>query len=140
MASLALAACTAGETEEADPAPTGEASATPSGEPAPEVFAATAWRVIAQDGARYTTYLDADGSYRDLRNGDPWQTGSWRYFDGEEGKRLCFEPDDESGLERCWKPGRMSGETMRAESDSATTIELERVEYLPPATTDDEEA
>ncbi|MFW2349771.1 hypothetical protein [Qipengyuania sp.] len=141
---FALAACSAQETDEGTPPTATDASAnatpTPSEAPAPEALAATAWRTLSEDGARYTTYLDPDGSYRDLRNGDPWQTGSWRYIDGEEGKRLCFKPDDENGLERCWEPGRVSGDTMRAKGDSGITIELERVEYQPPAEADDEAA
>lgn len=136
---LALAACSAGNDQEADPAPVSESDfgAAPSDAPAPEAFAGTAWRAIARDGARYTTYLDTDGRYRDLRNGDPWHSGSWRYLEGEDNRRLCLKPDDENGLERCWEPGRMSGETMRAESDSGTLIELERVDYQPPADTTD---
>ena len=136
FAALALAACSpagdAGdETLDTDPAP------PPSSGPAPHIFAATAWRAVAEDGARYTTQLDPDGTYRDLRNGDPWQTGSWTYSDGEHGKLLCFTPEDENGIERCWEPERMSGDTMRATSDSGTAIELERVDYEPPS--DDEE-
>ena len=142
IAALALAGCSP-EAEEASDAPedaTAEASATPTGQPAPEVFAATAWRVVAEDGARYTTMLDADGTYRDLRNGDPWQTGAWTYSDGEQGKFLCFTPEDEGGVERCWEPGRMTGDTMRATGDSGTNIELERVDYEPPANGDDQGA
>lgn len=138
---LALAACTGQKADQPLSTDTGEtgasATATPSGEPAPEAFAATGWRALAEDGARYTTYLDPDGTYRDLRNGDPWQTGSWRYLDSEGDKRLCFKPDDENGLERCWQPGRMSGDTLRAKGDGGITIELERVEYQPPAEADD---
>lgn len=115
---------------------TGEASPTPSGEPAPQTFSGTAWRSTAEDGARYTTYLDADGTYRDIRNGDPWQSGSWSYRDGGKEPELCFTPDAENAVERCWKPGRMSDGTMRAESDAGREIELERVDYFPPAAED----
>ena len=66
----ALAACSPTEQQSETLTATQQAIATPTGEPAPEVFAATAWRVLAADGARYTTYLDQDGTYRDLRNGD----------------------------------------------------------------------
>ena len=148
LAPLALAACGAEESIEPDPANSEDiaaaATTSPPGDPAPEAFAATAWRVVAEDGARYTTYLDAGGSYRDLRNGDPWQVGSWSYSDGETGKRLCLTPAAEGGVERCWEPGRMSGETMRATSGRGLTIKLERVEYQPPveseAETDDDGA
>ena len=88
----------------------GQAAAAPSPAPAPDGFAATAWRALAADGARYTTYLDQDGTYRDLRNGDPWQTGEWTYADGEDGKRLCLRPDADTGIERCWEPDRMRGD------------------------------
>ena len=73
---MALPACTPASDEGDSSALTPQQVVSPSGEPAPEVFVATAWRAVAADGARYTTYLDADGTYRDLRNGDPWQTGS----------------------------------------------------------------
>ncbi|MEX0341943.1 MAG: hypothetical protein AB3N06_05105, partial [Erythrobacter sp.] len=92
----------------------------------------TAWRAVAADGARYTTFLDPDGTYRDLRNGDHWQTGSWTYSGDTQGRILCFTPSDENGVELCWEPDRMSGDTLRAESDSGVTIELERVEYVLP--------
>lgn len=99
----------------------------------PEVFAETAWRVIAEDGARYTTLLDSDGIYRDLRNGDPWQQGNWTSAEGPEGKQLCFIPADENGVERCWLPGRMEGETLTATGPSGRRIELTRVEYTAPS-------
>ena len=142
IAALALAGCSP-EAEEPAVTPgdaAAEASATPTGQPAPEVFAATAWRLVAEDGARYTTMLDADGTYRDLRNGDPWQTGAWTYSDGEQGKFLCFTPDDDGAIERCWEPGRMTGGTMRATGDNGVNIELERVDYEPLANGDDQGA
>jgi hypothetical protein len=87
------------------------------------------------------TYLDQDGTYRDLRNGDPWQTGSWRYSEEEgSGKRLCLRPDDENGVERCWEPDRMRNGVMRAENDAGTVIELESVTYALPVETADEAA
>ena len=119
----------------------GQAAASPSSAPAPDGFAATAWRTLAADGARYTTYLDQDGTYRDLRNGDPWQTGSWRYSEEEgSGKRLCLRPDDENGVERCWEPDRMRNGVMRAENDAGTVIELESLTYALPVETADEAA
>jgi hypothetical protein len=133
LASLVLAACAPAGQSGDESAATPETALTPTGEPAPEIFSATAWRAVAEDGARYTTYLDPDGTYRDLRNGDPWQTGSWTYDEGARPKLLCFTPDDENAIERCWEPGRMSGDTMRAESDGGLTIELERVDYELPA-------
>jgi hypothetical protein len=140
FAALALSACSPTEDTGGDAPDAADPAALPSDEPAPQIFAATAWRAVAEDGARYTTQLDPDGTYRDLRNGDPWQTGSWTYSDGEQGKLLCFTPGDENGIERCWEPERVRGDTMRATSDSGTTIELERVDYEPPLDElDDEE-
>ncbi|UYH54738.1 hypothetical protein N6L26_11940 [Qipengyuania sp. SS22] len=133
---MALPACTPASDEGDSAALTPQQVVSPSGEPAPEVFAATAWRAVAADGARYTTYLDADGTYRDLRNGDPRQTGSWSYSAVERDKRLCFIPTPATGVERCWEPGRMSGGTMKATNDDGVSIELERVEYRPPAEPD----
>ena len=138
---MALTACTPASDEGDSSALTPQQVVSPSGEPAPEVFVATAWRAVAADGARYTTYLDADGTYRDLRNGDPWQTGSWRYSEEEgSGKRLCLRPDDENGVERCWEPDRMRNGVMRAENDAGTVIELESVTYALPVETADEAA
>lgn len=136
LASAVLAGCapeTGTETELASEGAATEATpeSTPSGQPAPDVFAATAWRATAEDGARYTTYLDPEGTYRDFRNGDPWQEGTWEHADAEGGRVLCFTPDAENGIERCWEPGRMRGDTMEAQGDSGVKIELERVEYVP---------
>ena len=139
FAALALSACSPTEDTGGDVPDAADPAASPSDEPAPQIFAATAWRAVAEDGARYTTQLDPDGTYRDLRNGDPWQVGSWTYSDGEQGKLLCFTPGDENGIERCWEPERMRGDTMRATSDSGTTIELERVDYEPPLDEPDSE-
>ena len=97
----------------------------------PAEFARTAWRAVATDGARYTTYLDEDGRYRDFRNGDPWQQGSWE-TNSEE--RLCFLPDDEGAVLRCWHPDRMQGaDRLIATSDNGMRIRLERADYSPPA-------
>lgn len=97
----------------------------------PSEFARTAWRAIAENGARYTTYLDEGGRYRDYRNGDPWQTGSWE-TDSED--RLCFLPDPEGGVLRCWHPDRMqSDDRMIASNADDKRIRLERADYSPPA-------
>lgn len=98
---------------------------------APGSFAETAWRSTSEDGALFTTYLDRDGTYRDLRNGDPWQTGQWT-FNATGDERLCFTPDDEDGVERCWKPESMREGTMAASGPGDRRIELERVDYQLP--------
>ncbi|TMM48397.1 hypothetical protein [Qipengyuania marisflavi] len=107
-----------------------EAVPTPD-QPLPEIYAQTAWRSAAEDGARYTTYIDEDGSYRDLRNGDPWQQGNWTY-DTSGKKRLCFTPEDEGAATTCWKPGRMDGDTMYATGPRGRRIALEQVDYIAP--------
>ena len=134
IAGLALAAvaCTPAEEESATD---GEVSAAensgkPHEGPAPEVFAGTAWRSTADDGARFTTYFDEGGTYRDMRNGDEWQTGTWRYV--EAGPLLCFIPDGDDVAETCWKPGKMRGDTMEATDADDRRIELEKVDYVPP--------
>ena len=75
---LALAGCS-GE-------PAGnEATSGPSESPAPEAapssseiaVAQTGWLSIGADGAVQTTFFDADGRYRDLRNGEPFAQGGW---------------------------------------------------------------
>lgn len=134
VAALGLAACTPVEDSPAsdEEAASAEPSDSPSGKPAPDTFAGTAWRVMAEDGARYVTMLDEDGTYRDLRNGDPWQEGDWTYADGPGGKQLCLKPDHEDGLERCWQPGRMKDDTMIATGPEDRRIELTRVDYSAP--------
>ena len=131
---LALSACTPFEdnSDGGDEAALAQPSDSPSGKPAPETFAGTAWRVMAEDGARYVTMLDEDGTYRDLRNGDPWQEGDWTYADGPGGKQLCLKPDHEDGIERCWEPGRMKGDTMIATDAEDRRIELTRIDYAAP--------
>ena len=138
IAMATLAACSPGAEENNETAPAPQTAVTPSDEPAPDAFSATAWRALAADGARYTTYLDADGTYRDLRNGDPWQTGKWTHADSPQGRLLCFTPDHDNGVERCWEPDRMSDGAMRAESETGHSIELERVEYSLPPEVDEE--
>ena len=113
-----------------------------SGDTAPEPeplneFSGTAWRAVSEDGARFTTYLDADGTYRDLRNGDPYQTGGWN-FDGEE---ICFTPENENDRGDCWTPGVLRDDTVTMSRSDDFNIELEKVEYTPPedaAESDDE--
>lgn len=133
---LGLMACT--PTEDSEPPDTAEETAAPGpagdDQPALKVFAGTAWRVVAQDGARYTTLLDPDGAYRDLRNGDPWQKGGWQFDSADRGGLLCFTTDSEEAVRRCWKPGKMRGDTMIATAEDGRRIELTKVEYRPPET------
>ncbi|WP_435199481.1 hypothetical protein [Qipengyuania sp. 902] len=105
----------------------------------PGDFAETAWRITSEDGARYTTYLDRDGSYRDLRNGDLWQEGQWT-FNATGDERLCFTPNEENGVERCWNPESMTDDMMDATGPQDRRIELQRVDYRLPdeSSTEDE--
>lgn len=144
-----LAAC-AGEVESSEePSNEEEASAPPVGDaqveaaatepivPSPAIpseYTRTAWRVIGEDGARYVTYLDEDGRYRDLRNGEPYQEGEWEFGVDD---RLCFTPDDEAALGECWEPERMSlDDELIMESDDGQRIQLSKITYRPPEVDD----
>ena len=145
IAALAMcAACTPPAEEEAA-APVGEpttatgddSSAEPSPEPGGDrlALAGTAWRVDGEDGGVYTTYLDPDGTYRDFRNGDPLQEGTWEEV--SEG-RLCFTPSEEGRSGECWANERQKKDgTMRTTSDSGLTVEVRQVTYVA-ASQDDE--
>jgi hypothetical protein len=90
----------------------------------------TAWRVTGEDGAIYTTFLDPDGSYRDMKNGDPWAQGTWeRLADG----RLCFTPADEERSGDCWEFGSEDREgNLRVTNDDGHEVELRPVTYIAP--------
>jgi len=138
-----LSACSGTPSEEESEIPTPQnataaTSAPATSAPVPDQFSGTAWRSIAEDGARYTTYLDAGGRYRDLRNGDPWAEGSWVLND-VDGQRLCFIPDSDSASQACWEPGAMSGDTLSATDADGRRIEVRQVEYEVPAASDEEE-
>ena len=112
----------------------GQQGADPAlnGEDIPTDFARTAWRIEDSDGARYTTYLDDGGRYRDFRNGDPWHSGSWEVDD--EG-RLCLTPEadetsDETAPVTCWTPRGMDGDSgMIVQASSGKRVRLQQVEY-----------
>ena len=136
IAATLLAGCSAPGEDSApsiDPASdTAALDVEPESAPTPDHFYGTAWRAIADDGARYVTYLDAGGTYRDLRNGDLWQEGAWSHDEGPEGQVLCFTPDEENGVERCWTPGRITDGSMIATNAAGRRIELEQVPYDLP--------
>lgn len=139
---ILLASCAAPADETAPPETPSEADqATADGQPEKVVPAGaapakmptmtqTGWRVRGEDGAVYTTYLDADGSYRDFKNGDPLQVGTWE--ERVDGK-LCFTPEEEGRIGECWalKPLDSDG-MMQPVSDAGKTIDLRQVTYLPP--------
>ena len=131
---IGLAACTPQEEDTSEPEAedtAAAAEATPTSAPPPDTLAETAWLARSDDGARYVTYLDKDGTYRDMRNGDPFQEGEWSYAEGPEGKQLCFKPQDEGGVETCWMPGRTKDGLMAATGPGGRRIELEKVAYEP---------
>lgn len=137
LAPLAVcASCTAPAEESGEPAAdtaSPDAAATDEAAGPPEdadrvALANTAWRVQGEDGAIYTTYLDADGTYRDFKNGESLQEGSWEEV--SEG-RLCFTPADEERTGECWSNERQEKDgTMRTTSDSERTVELRQVTYV----------
>ncbi|MGB3710234.1 MAG: hypothetical protein WA985_00940 [Erythrobacter sp.] len=98
------------------------------------VIADTGWLTIGTDGAVQTTYFDADGRYRDLRNGEPAGEGAWRR--GPEG-RVCFVPD--AGRGACWTTEDVDDEGEATATDGeGRTIAIRRIAYLPPEDEDGE--
>lgn len=142
LMSVALAACAPQDSATGDlaeqAAGTGQGVELVEEDPTelPSEFVRTAWRVVAVDGARYTTYFDEGGRYRDFRNGDPWQEGSW---ETDAQGQLCFLPDPEGGVLRCWQPDRMQDDDrMIATSEGGERIRIERADYSPPVEPDAE--
>ena len=119
-----------------------------NGEDLPSDFARTAWRVEDEDGARYTTYLDEGGVYRDLRNGDPWHSGSWEV---DEDGRLCLTPEtddtastdageEDTAPRTCWTPRGMDGDGgMIVQASSGKRVRLQQVDYRAPDSEDAED-
>lgn len=139
LAPLLLVACEGAEV--LSPAATatgggGESAEAPS-EPKAEqdsseriAMAETGWLTIGRNGAVYTTQFDADGSYRDYRNGEFLQSGSWRR---REDGLLCFTPSAQERFGACWETQGLEDDgTMRALDADGGAIELRRVTYLPP--------
>lgn len=133
---FALAACSSngdssGGSDSASetPAPITSASATGTAA-APTDFTGTAWRSEGADGARYTTYIDAQGRYRDWRDGQPWEEGAWEM--GNDGA-LCFTPDGDNVLRRCWQPDSLSeAGTMVVTGEDGQRVEVAQVDYIAP--------
>ena len=95
------------------------------------VMSQTAWRVLGEDGAIYTTFFDENGDYRDFKNGEAAQNGSWNErADGQ----LCFTPADETRIGDCWKLSTVSKDgIMKPVSDAGKVIDLRQVTYIAPA-------
>lgn len=137
-----LAACADNPSEEdAAPAPenTAEAAAAPTSTlpppSEPVEMAGTAWAANDNDGAVYTTFIDPDGTYRDFRDGEIWQIGSW---DKPGGNRICYRPDnsgeDADDARLCWTvrpPGRDG--VMTAVDEDGREVVVRQVEYSEPS-------
>ncbi len=127
-AALLLAACAAEEASESEASGAGESAEAESTLSAESlVMAQTAWLSVSADGEVFTTFLDDDGRYRDLRGGELSFAGSWQQNDQNE---LCFTPDQGEG--ECWthrSPG-LNG-VMRATNRAGRAIEVKRVAYVP---------
>ena len=117
-----------GEPAEPEPEP------TPTTSPAPDDFANTAWRSTAENGALFVTYLDEGGTYRDLRNGDPYQTGTWEYADNGQ---LCLTPETEEAEGGCWEPGRMRDGGLLTLTSGERRIQVSRITYEAPEEEED---
>ncbi|MEM7702731.1 MAG: hypothetical protein AAF251_12395 [Pseudomonadota bacterium] len=92
------------------------------------VMAETAWLSVTEEGEVFTTYLDGDGRYRDVREGEVIYGGAWEQ---NQDRELCFTPD--SGEGTCWAHGApgLNG-VMRAMNNSGRAIEVRKVIYTTP--------
>ncbi|MEO0588923.1 MAG: hypothetical protein AAFZ11_00035 [Pseudomonadota bacterium] len=131
MAILLITGCSAASSpDEAEPA-SDPSSPSDASELSAEslVMAETAWLSVSEEGAVYTTFLDPDGRYRDLRDGQIVHTGSWQQNASSE---LCFSPDNGTGA--CWEHGSpgLDG-VMRATNRAGRSIEVKRITYTPQA-------
>lgn len=146
-AALLLAGCTMGG--EAEPAE----EATPTGQPEdagsdradgdetakrvppaePIEMAGTAWAANDNDGAIYTTFIDADGAYRDFRDGRPHQIGAW---DMPGNNRLCFLPDNAPAGDAdrsCWTVSLPADDgAMVAIGSGNREVTIRQIEYVAP--------
>ena len=131
-AALAMSACA---TEPSDD-PSGSEDAAESGSASSQsersgqdvAVSETGWLTVGTDGAVQTTFFDAGGRYRDLRNGALMAEGMWEQRpDGT----VCFEPD--AGIGACWETGSEDETgTVIATNGDGKRIEIKRVTYLAP--------
>ncbi len=90
----------------------------------------TGWMTVGEDGAVYTTFFDAGGTYRDFRNGSPMLEGTW---ERRENGRLCFTPTATDRTGACWTTGELAEDgTMRITNSQGREVEIKRVTYLAP--------
>ena len=128
--SALVAGCAGEETAEAEPATTSDAAPDTASSSENMEMAQTAWLTVSEDGEVFTTYLDADGRYRDKRRGEIVYGGTWEQSGSDE---LCFTPD--AGTGGCWthkSPG-LDG-VMRATDADGRAIEVKKVTYTAPET------
>lgn len=128
---LGLGACT---TEPGAPAET-DAPSNETTESVRDVLitAESGWLTIGGDGAVQTTFFDAGGRYRDLRNGALLAEGSWEL---REDASVCFEPD--AGRGACWQIGAVDDNgTAIATDPDGKQIEIRRVTYVAPPPAED---
>lgn len=131
LATLSLSLVSACAAEEAPEESEASAdSASPERELSAEslVMAETAWLSVTEQGEVFTTYLDGDGQYRDVRNGEVIYSGAWEQ---NQDRELCFTP---SGAESsCWAHGApgLNG-VMRATNSAGRAIEVKKVVYTAP--------
>ena len=99
------------------------------------LMADTAWLSVGSDGSVQTTFLDTGGRYRDFRNGEAADAGSWASRpDGS----ICFTP--EGGLGDCWTSGKLEddGSTI-VTSAGGKRVAIKRITYIAPPSDDDAE-
>ena len=99
-------------------------------------MASTAWLTVGTDGAVQTTLIDAEGRYRDMRNGELFGEGTWQQ---RPNGTICFEP--ETGVGACWETETTGDDgTLKAVNGDDRRIELKRVTYTPPETAESDDA
>ena len=124
LATLALAGCAPeGDSGSDSPSPAQASSPEPAEEERDSItLAESGWLVVGEDGAVYTTMLDPEGSYRDFRNGEPFQSGEW---ERREAGEVCFSPSEDGKAGDCWTLGELERDnTVRATDSEDRAVEL----------------
>ncbi len=99
------------------------------------VFTESGWLTVGADGGVQTTFIDAGGRYRDLRNGEQVAEGKWQ--ERPDGS-LCFEPD--AGFGACWEIEPLEDDgTAIAVNGEGKRIEIKRVSYIGPEASEDDD-
>lgn len=125
----AISACSAGDGGEDGSAEEASSGGAEESGDQTIAMAGTGWLTVGTDGAVQTTFIDADGRYRDLRNGTLLAEGNWQQRpDGA----VCFEPD--AGIGECWTTSATSDDgTIVATDGDGKRIEITQVTYIPPS-------